>query len=74
MTSWDDNVALEIKDAIESDGLPLVFSVFYEVPSFVQESKIVLIKKLKDIYSYGYIKSRRLDKTGKIIDYKAKNG
>ncbi|AIA69150.1 MvaI/BcnI family restriction endonuclease [Pectobacterium atrosepticum] len=74
MTSWDDNVALEIKDAIAKKELPIFSSVFYEVPSFIKESKVILIKKLKEIYSYGYIKSRRLDKSGNIIDYKAKNG
>ncbi|MBA0206250.1 MvaI/BcnI family restriction endonuclease [Pectobacterium aroidearum] len=74
MSSWDDSISLEIKNSIENNLLPLIFSVFYEVPSFVKESKNILIKKLKEIYSLGYIKSRRLDKTGRMIDYKAKNG
>ncbi|MCW2482201.1 MvaI/BcnI restriction endonuclease family protein, partial [Candidatus Symbiopectobacterium sp. NZEC135] len=74
MSAWDDNVSLEIKSAIERKELSIVFSVFYEVPSLIQKSKTVLIEKLKEIHEYGYIKSRRLDKTGNVIDYKAKNG
>lgn len=74
MTSWDDDASTEISSEIENEKFSHVFSVFYEISKFKQESKNILIKKLKEIHAQGFIKSRRLDKEGNLIAYKAKNG
>lgn len=74
MTSWSDDISLEIKLLIERSKLRPVFSVFHEVPTFPVDTKTALINKLKKIHSLGYIKSRRLNKEGNVINYRAKNG
>ncbi len=74
MSSWEDTLSIELRKLIDKNLINPVFSVFYEYYSNIKDSRIDLIARLKEIYSYGFIKSQRLDKNGNVIEYRARNG
>ncbi|NAT78102.1 hypothetical protein HKX68_04550 [Dickeya dadantii] len=74
VSSWDDELSRELKHLIENNVLRSVFSVFYEYYYLNQDSQYILIEKLKEIYSMGYVRSQRMDYLGNIIPYAAQNG
>lgn len=72
--SWDEKISEEIQEYAEHNQGKKVLSVFYEYYSSLADSQDLLLRKLKEIYSKGPIRSRRLDKNGNIIFYTAPNG
>ncbi|WP_205068478.1 MvaI/BcnI family restriction endonuclease [Photorhabdus bodei] len=74
MSSWEDALSIELRELIDKNLMNPVFSVFYEYYSNIKDSRSDLITRLKEIYSYGFIKSQRLDKNGNVIEYRARNG
>lgn len=72
--SWDEDISKEILKYTEQNPDKQVLSVFYEYYSSLADSQNLLIRNLKGIYSKGPIRSRRLDRDGKIIFYEASNG
>ncbi|TMP88545.1 hypothetical protein CWC05_03690 [Pseudoalteromonas ruthenica] len=73
-TSWDDEVAQELKQLIDDQKAKVVASVFHELPSEGPSSEDKLLIKLKDIHHQGAIESCRLDAEGNLKAYKAQNG
>jgi hypothetical protein len=66
-----------LSESIKSSGLldTLPIGVFYSLPLNRQDnSKSVLLNELTRIHRMGWHESRRLDKTGKVIQYNARNG
>lgn len=49
-------------------------SVFYQLPIGGLDSKSILLRELARIRDYGWQPSIRLNKTGEVIPYKARNG
>ena len=49
-------------------------SVFFNLPVSGRDTKSVLLEKLAEIRDFGWQPSIRLNKTGEIIPYKARNG
>ncbi|WP_033568488.1 MvaI/BcnI family restriction endonuclease [Dickeya undicola] len=74
VSSWGDELSCEIEALIGNNDIYPVFSVFYEYYYELKNSKAVLLAKLKEIYSFGFVASQRLNKKGEVIAYKAKNG
>lgn len=72
--SWDEKISEQIQEYAEHNQGKKVLSVFYEYYSSLADSQDLLLRKLKEIYSKGPIRSRRLDKSGNIIFYNAPNG
>jgi hypothetical protein len=74
MSHWDDEISNEISSKINDKILLPVFSIFFEDQNDIFDSKKVLIDRLKEVFSLGFIPSQRLDRNGKIIQYNASNG
>lgn len=74
MSHWDDEISKEISSKINEKVLLPVFSIFFEDKNDIFDSKKALIDTLKEVFSLGFIPSRRLDRNGKIIEYNASNG
>lgn len=74
MSHWDDEISKEISSKINEKVLLPVFSIFFEDKNEIFDSKKALIDTLKEVFSLGFIPSRRLDRNGKIIEYNASNG
>jgi len=72
--SWNEDISKEILEYTEQNPDKQVLSIFYEYYSCLSDSQDLLLKKLKDIYIKGPIRSGRLDNTGKFIFYEATNG
>ncbi|WP_312322665.1 MvaI/BcnI family restriction endonuclease [Acinetobacter schindleri] len=72
--SWDEKISQEIQEYAEKYLNKQVLSVFYEYYSSLTDSQEQLITKLKNIYNKGFIRSKKLEKNGSIIDYEASNG
>ncbi|NCP92494.1 MvaI/BcnI family restriction endonuclease [Shewanella frigidimarina] len=73
-TSWEDELALELKQLVTENKANLVASVFYESMAVGKTSEEKLLDKLRAIYEDGPIESCRLQADGTKIPYKAQNG
>ncbi|MCU8092598.1 MvaI/BcnI family restriction endonuclease [Shewanella sp. SM20] len=73
-TSWEDELALELKQLVVDSKAKLVASVFYESVAVGKTSEEKLLDKLRAIYEGGPIESCRLQADGTKIPYKAQNG
>ncbi|WP_201765202.1 MvaI/BcnI family restriction endonuclease [Dickeya poaceiphila] len=74
VSAWDDELSCELKHLIENKFLRSVFSVFYEFYYLLQDSRQLLIQRIKEIYNIGYVRSQRMNHLGLKIPYKAQNG
>lgn len=72
--SWDSDLSRDAIDRIQNQRIFPVASVFYELEQPVASGRILLLKRLTEIYNAGPVRSGRLDKTGKLMEYQAKNG
>jgi hypothetical protein len=73
-TSWEDELALELKQLVTENKAKLVASVLYESITVGKTSEEKLLDKLRAIYEGGPIESCRLQSDGTKIPYKAQNG
>ncbi|HFQ4955510.1 TPA: MvaI/BcnI family restriction endonuclease [Vibrio vulnificus] len=73
-TSWDDDLATELKVLIDDGSVKSVASVFFELPMIGPTSEEKLLARLKEVYDMGEIESCRLNSDGDLIPYKAQNG
>ncbi|MHC8304646.1 MvaI/BcnI family restriction endonuclease [Pseudomonas sp. PB3P13] len=71
--TWDGLLSRDANFRINK-GLPKVASVFYELEQPVQQGRILLLNKLSEIYRAGPIRSCRLNSSGQLMEYQAKNG
>lgn len=72
--TWDGKVSRDAKARISHSKLSHVASVFYELEQPVYNGRILLLNKLREIYRDGAVPSQRLDSTGSLLAYHAKNG
>lgn len=74
LAHWTSDLAVEAKARIEAGSVENVATVFFELESPTEDSKVILITRLTEIYQRGPIRSGRLDRFGNLKEYQAKNG
>lgn len=67
------NLAREFQSR-QADGEFTQESVFFNLPLQARDSKSILLERLAEIRDVGWHSSMRLNKTGEIIPYRARNG
>lgn len=72
--SWDGKLSRDAKARIKNSQLSHVASVFYELERPVSNARILLLNRLTEIYRGGAVQSQRLDASGSLMAYHAKNG
>lgn len=71
---WEGPISREVKCIIASGKAINSATIFYEKEIPQNDSKAIIIDRLREIYRMGAIRSCRLDPTGNRIEYVAKNG
>jgi len=71
---WNGDLTQDALNRIADCSVTKVATVFYELEKYVENRRIMLLDKLRDIYRRGAVRSSRLDRDGTSMEYHARNG
>lgn len=72
--AWESPLAIEAQSKISKGHVKNIATVFYELENQVEDSRVILLRRLSEIYQMGPIRSGRLNKFGILQEYQARNG